>query len=70
MFVPPKFRNAPGVVAGGISSAPSITCTLNCSSSLGRCVFHCDVYLDSTLSKSNSHKVIVLLYLGFMVMST
>ena len=24
MFVPPKFKNAPGVVALGISSAPSI----------------------------------------------
>ena len=50
MFVPPKFKNAPGVVALGISSAPSIGTEFLISS--GRCHFHSHVYLDSTASKS------------------
>ena len=50
MLVPPKFKNAPGVVALGISSAPSIGTEPLIRS--GKCHFHSHVYRDSTDSKS------------------
>ena len=54
MLVPPKFKKAPGVVAGGISSAPSTTSTFKPFefNNSGTWVFHWQVYLVSTDSKS------------------